>query len=109
MPRLTGPVCCRPPVTPCASLAACASSADVAAVDGGFDAHNIPYDVLWLDIEHTNGEASTGPQLADNLFMSAAMLAAIAVCCVGGHAHACCAFSFLLRASPVGCPSPLAG
>mgnify|MGYP001810717699 CR=1 FL=1 len=29
--------------------------ADVAAVDGGFDTHNIPYDVLWLDIEHTNG------------------------------------------------------
>lgn len=29
--------------------------ADVAAVDGGFDAHNIPYDVLWLDIEHTDG------------------------------------------------------
>ncbi len=32
--------------------------ADVAAVDGGFDAHNIPYDVLWLDIEHTDGELS---------------------------------------------------
>lgn len=31
--------------------------ADVAAVDGGFDAHNIPYDVLWLDIEHTDGAA----------------------------------------------------
>ncbi|KAL4422944.1 hypothetical protein ABPG75_009141 [Micractinium tetrahymenae] len=30
--------------------------ADVAAVDGGFEAHNIPYDVLWLDIEHTNGK-----------------------------------------------------
>ncbi|PSC68247.1 putative glucan 1,3-alpha-glucosidase [Micractinium conductrix] len=30
--------------------------ADVAAVDGGFDTHNIPYDVLWLDIEHTNGK-----------------------------------------------------
>lgn len=29
---------------------------DVAAVDGGFDAHNIPYDVLWLDIEHTDGK-----------------------------------------------------
>lgn len=30
--------------------------ADVSAVDGGFDAHNMPYDVLWLDIEHTNGK-----------------------------------------------------
>jgi len=30
--------------------------ADVAAVDGGFDAHAIPYDVLWLDIEHTDGK-----------------------------------------------------
>jgi alpha 1,3-glucosidase len=30
--------------------------ADVAGVDAGFDAHNIPYDVLWLDIEHTDGK-----------------------------------------------------
>jgi alpha 1,3-glucosidase len=30
--------------------------ADVAAVDAGFDAHDIPYDVLWLDIEHTDGK-----------------------------------------------------
>ena len=25
-------------------------------VDGGFDYHDIPYDVLWLDIEHTDGK-----------------------------------------------------
>ncbi|KAG6552344.1 hypothetical protein Mapa_006198 [Marchantia paleacea] len=30
--------------------------ADVAQVDGGFDEHDIPYDVLWLDIEHTDGK-----------------------------------------------------
>ncbi|PNH09384.1 Neutral alpha-glucosidase AB [Tetrabaena socialis] len=30
--------------------------ADVKAVDAGFDGHEIPYDVLWLDIEHTNGK-----------------------------------------------------
>ncbi|KAG0377053.1 hypothetical protein BGX24_006795 [Mortierella sp. AD032] len=29
---------------------------DVAEVDAGFDKHDIPYDVLWLDIEHTNGK-----------------------------------------------------
>ncbi|CAG8613562.1 15299_t:CDS:10, partial [Racocetra fulgida] len=29
---------------------------DVAEVDEGFDRHNIPYDVLWLDIEHTDGK-----------------------------------------------------
>ncbi|CAG9463759.1 unnamed protein product [Pedinophyceae sp. YPF-701] len=29
---------------------------DVAAVDAGFDDHVIPYDVLWLDIEHSNGK-----------------------------------------------------
>lgn len=29
---------------------------DVANVDSGFDEHDIPYDVLWLDIEHTNGK-----------------------------------------------------
>ncbi|KIY91535.1 glucosidase, alpha [Monoraphidium neglectum] len=30
--------------------------ADVHAVDAGFDDHAIPYDVIWLDIEHTNGK-----------------------------------------------------
>jgi len=28
----------------------------VKAVDAGFDRHNIPYDVIWLDIEHTDGK-----------------------------------------------------
>ncbi|OWK09935.1 hypothetical protein Celaphus_00006335 [Cervus elaphus hippelaphus] len=30
---------------------------DVKAVDAGFDEHNIPYDVMWLDIEHTEGKS----------------------------------------------------
>jgi alpha 1,3-glucosidase len=30
--------------------------ADARAVDAGFDTHAIPYDVLWLDIEHTDGK-----------------------------------------------------
>ena len=30
--------------------------ADVAEVDAGFDSHTIPYDVIWLDIEHTDGK-----------------------------------------------------
>ncbi len=25
-------------------------------VDAGFDEHNIPMDVIWLDIEHTDGK-----------------------------------------------------
>uniref|UniRef100_A0A8C3SWR3 Glucosidase II alpha subunit n=2 Tax=Chelydra serpentina TaxID=8475 RepID=A0A8C3SWR3_CHESE len=29
---------------------------DVAAVDEGFDTHDIPCDVIWLDIEHTDGK-----------------------------------------------------
>lgn len=29
---------------------------DVASVDAGYDEHQIPYDVLWLDIEHTDGK-----------------------------------------------------
>ncbi|NXU81320.1 GANC glucosidase, partial [Oreotrochilus melanogaster] len=29
---------------------------DVKAVDSGFDEHDIPYDVIWLDIEHTDGK-----------------------------------------------------
>ncbi|RMC00523.1 hypothetical protein DUI87_23137 [Hirundo rustica rustica] len=29
---------------------------DVKAVDAGFDAHDIPYDAIWLDIEHTDGK-----------------------------------------------------
>jgi len=32
------------------------SEDDVAQVDGGFDKNDIPYDVLWLDIEHTDGK-----------------------------------------------------
>lgn len=28
--------------------------ADVKAVDAGFDQHGIPYDVIWLDIDHTD-------------------------------------------------------
>jgi Galactose mutarotase-like/Glycosyl hydrolases family 31 len=30
--------------------------ADVAAVNAGFDAHALPADVIWLDIEHTDGK-----------------------------------------------------
>uniref|UniRef100_A0A3Q2QIP7 Glucosidase alpha, neutral C n=1 Tax=Fundulus heteroclitus TaxID=8078 RepID=A0A3Q2QIP7_FUNHE len=30
--------------------------ADVKAVDAEFDRHKIPYDVIWLDIEHTDGK-----------------------------------------------------
>ena len=29
---------------------------DVKTVDAGFDEHDIPYDVIWLDIEHTDGK-----------------------------------------------------
>lgn len=29
---------------------------DVNTVDAGFDEHDIPYDVMWLDIEHTEGK-----------------------------------------------------
>ncbi|CAB1455050.1 unnamed protein product [Pleuronectes platessa] len=29
---------------------------DVQAVDAGFDEHDIPYDFIWLDIEHTDGK-----------------------------------------------------
>lgn len=29
---------------------------DVAAVHAGFDEHDIPIDVIWLDIEHTDGK-----------------------------------------------------
>ncbi|KAG7464514.1 hypothetical protein MATL_G00166420 [Megalops atlanticus] len=29
---------------------------DVSSVDQGFDEHDIPYDFIWLDIEHTDGK-----------------------------------------------------
>jgi alpha 1,3-glucosidase len=29
---------------------------DIAQVDAGFDEHAIPFDVIWLDIEHTDGK-----------------------------------------------------
>ena len=31
------------------------SQDDVKQVDAGFDENDIPYDVSWLDIEHTDG------------------------------------------------------
>ena len=37
----------------CAFVCVCVC---VCSVDAGFDQHDIPYDVLWLDIEHTNGK-----------------------------------------------------
>mmetsp|Transcript_10527 Transcript_10527/g.27890 ORF Transcript_10527/g.27890 Transcript_10527/m.27890 type:complete len:1009 (+) Transcript_10527:124-3150(+) len=33
------------------------SEKDVATVDSSYDKYDIPYDVIWLDIEHTNGKA----------------------------------------------------
>ena len=30
--------------------------ADVQAVNAGFDENDMPYDVIWLDIEHTDGK-----------------------------------------------------
>ena len=32
---------------------------DVASVDAHFDEYNIPYDTIWLDIEHTDGKVLT--------------------------------------------------
>ena len=32
------------------------SQKEVEQVDAGFDEYDIPYDVLWLDIEHTDGK-----------------------------------------------------
>ncbi|XP_030647967.1 neutral alpha-glucosidase AB isoform X2 [Chanos chanos] len=46
---------------------------DVQSVDQGFDEHDIPYDFIWLDIEHTDGkryftwDPNTFPQPKDML------------------------------------------
>ena len=37
------------------------------SVDSGFDEHDIPYDVLWLDIEHTDGKKYDTLELTDLL------------------------------------------
>ena len=34
----------------------CPAVQDTLSVDEGFDTHDIPYDVIWLDIEHTDGK-----------------------------------------------------
>ena len=36
-------------------------------MDNGFDEHDIPYDVLWLDIEHTDGKKYVALKLTDLL------------------------------------------
>jgi hypothetical protein len=57
--------------------------ADAFAVDAGFDEHNIPYDVLWLDIEHTDGKrcaaTCTFPQhtIANTVCSTAILLVAV--------------------------------
>ena len=35
---------------------ACFTSPLVGSVNDGFDTHDIPMDVIWLDIEHTDGK-----------------------------------------------------
>ncbi len=36
---------------------------DVLSVDGGFDEHDLPMDVIWLDIEHTDDKRCLLPSL----------------------------------------------
>ncbi len=55
------PVQARNALTQASPLPCPQDEADVKAVDGGFDQHEIPYDVLWLDIEHTNGKRCVHP------------------------------------------------
>jgi alpha-glucosidase (family GH31 glycosyl hydrolase) len=51
---------CQCPARHCRHPCACRwnyrDEADVKDVDANFDKHAMPYDVLWLDIEHTNGK-----------------------------------------------------
>ena len=42
--------------TVCMCLIYTTIACNLLSVDEGFDTHDIPYDVLWLDIEHTNGK-----------------------------------------------------
>lgn len=47
----------------------------MAAVDAGFDDNDMPYDVIWLDIEHTDGKRYGSPQPASTIpFSSRAVL-----------------------------------
>ena len=59
-PKVPLPVIATSPLTPPFRYHQCRwnyrDEADVHAVDSGFDDHEIPYDVIWLDIEHTNGK-----------------------------------------------------
>ena len=43
-------------ISACASCELCKS---LCSVDAGFDTHDIPMDVIWLDIEHTDGKKYT--------------------------------------------------
>lgn len=43
------------------------NEADTLAVDASFDRHNIPYDVIWLDIEHTDGKRCAQPRVFQGL------------------------------------------
>lgn len=43
--------------------------ADVRSVDSNFDKFDIPYDVIWLDIEHTDGKRCALCNALPNAFM----------------------------------------
>ena len=40
----------------CIFMYTCTHTLYECSVDNGFDENDIPYDVLWLDIEHTDGK-----------------------------------------------------
>lgn len=46
---------CLPCLSVCLSGVFCGVQ-DVLAVDAGFEERDFPYDVIWLDIEHTDGK-----------------------------------------------------
>ena len=74
--------------------------ADVAAVDGGFDAHDIPYDVLWLDIEHTDGKRCADRHLHSGLLLGCG--GCIIVLALGMPNDARTFFAYCTRQLPIG-------
>lgn len=58
--------------------------ADVRSVDSNFDKFDIPYDVIWLDIEHTDGKRYVLPHTLTNASMPQLVPTALS-----WHCHAC--------------------
>jgi len=71
--------------------------ADVRDVDANFDKFDIPYDVIWLDIEHTDGKRYNAASRTRSLKEKYGLEGAIACFRAAAVLHILCLLTSILR------------